>query len=447
MNPSLHISQPAPNPAFHVHPAQLFGKARAQHVVSALLTYNQGIIENNPKGANSKFEKLNQSPFVFLRGTADLMYQDFEGTDGDKPVVLCMGDVHLENYGVMETESGDLIWGLNDFDEADFAPFIWDVKRGATSTILAANENDFDSKDCFMLAQSFASAYLRAIQYGLGKKKIKVTFDILNAPKLIKKTIKKALKVQPSKWLEKDYLQPDVIPPQFKKTDEIQPLPKSLVKQRAMVIEKALENYLASLRSMHQTDLEKIEVLDLATKTGSGTGSIGLWRYYALVKAFRAGHTELLILEIKQERPSVLTPYVPKGPLLFPSEGSRVAFAENIQLPKANHYYGYTTLFQIGYLVRERSPHKKSVKLKKLTKFKDFESYVQACGSALAFAHLRANLALNEEGPETNKRMLLSIDPDTFAGELAYFSITMANRVIQDWKSFKKAFLKGLFTF
>ena len=70
MNSPLQISQPKPNPAFQVHPTQLFGKARAKHVIRALLTYNKGIIGNNPKGANIKFEKLNQSPFVFLRGTA-----------------------------------------------------------------------------------------------------------------------------------------------------------------------------------------------------------------------------------------------------------------------------------------------------------------------------------------------------------------------------------------
>ena len=46
------------------------------------------------------------------------MYRDLQGTDANMSTVLCMGDVHLENYGVMEREDDSLIWSLNDFDES-----------------------------------------------------------------------------------------------------------------------------------------------------------------------------------------------------------------------------------------------------------------------------------------------------------------------------------------
>jgi uncharacterized protein (DUF2252 family) len=447
MSTTQQLSQPQPNLKYRLHPTQLNVEARAQHVVKALLAYNKGIIKNNPTGANAKFEKLNQSPFVFLRGTADLMYRDLLGTDADKSIVLCMGDVHLENYGVMEAEDGSLIWSLNDFDEAAFAPFSWDVKRGATSTALAAKENGFSDKRCFKLAQSFAEAYFDAIRQGLDQIEAQPGFTRTQAPKLIKKLIKKAEKVDPAEWLEQEYLDSKADRPQFKETDEIQPLPKEIVTSIAAELQTALEDYLASLSNLHKTPPAKIKVLDVATKTGSGTGSIGLWRYYALVKATRANNTEMVILEIKQERCSVLSPYVGEGPLLFPSEGSRVAFAENIQLPNANPYYGYTNLAGISYLVRERSPHKRRVKLEKLNKYKDFKIYAQACGTALAYAHLRSNWVINSNGQSATQRILQSVNPDTFVVDMGRFAANMADRVTRDWQSFKQAFQAGKFTF
>ena len=77
------LHKPKVNVNYRTHPTLLDAKARQKHVVDALLDYNSGIIQSNPQGANAKFEKLRLSPFVFLRGTADLMYRDLAGTDSD----------------------------------------------------------------------------------------------------------------------------------------------------------------------------------------------------------------------------------------------------------------------------------------------------------------------------------------------------------------------------
>ncbi len=447
MNSELQLSQPQSNPDFKIHPAQLIGEARAKHIVDALLEYNSGIIKSNPTGASAKFEKLTLSPFIFLRGTADLMYQDLVGTDADMAMVLCMGDVHLENYGVMETNAGYLIWGLNDFDEAAFAPFSWDVKRGATSTILAAQERDFSNKQCIKLARAFATAYLKGIQHDADHPAAQTGFTKKNAPKLIEKLIKKAEKIDSRVWLEENYLDPTADSPQFKKTDEIQPLSKAGAASKVAEFQAAVTDYLATINGLHKTGPTKIKVLDMATKTGSGTGSIGLWRYYALVEATRNNNTEMIILEIKQERPSVLRPYVGDGPMLFSSEGARVAFAEEIHLPDANPYYGYTTFDNISYLVRKRSQHKKRVKLEKLTQFKDFRQYTEACGDALAHSHLRSNWIVSAKGQSATQRMLRPINSGTFVADIAHFAEKMAEQATQDWKSFKQAFKAGKFTF
>lgn len=53
------------------------------------------------------------------------------------PVVLAVGDLHVENFGTWRDREGRLIWGVNDFDEA--YPLAWtnDLVRLATSAHLA----------------------------------------------------------------------------------------------------------------------------------------------------------------------------------------------------------------------------------------------------------------------------------------------------------------------
>jgi uncharacterized protein (DUF2252 family) len=445
---SSKISRPEFNPNYRLHPTQRNKAARAKHVVDALLDYNSGIIEKNPSGATDKFEKLKTSPFVFLRGTADLMYRDLFGTDANMSIVLCMGDVHLENYGVMEAEDRTLLWGLNDFDESEFAPFSWDVKRGVTSTVLAARDNGFGKKKCLKLAQVFAAAYLDTIEEALGNDlETYAGFTEEQSPQVVKKVIKKAAKTDPAEWLVEKYLQPESDTRKFRLTDEIQPLSPEVIESRVEDCQGVLSGYLASFDNQGEVPPTEIRVLDVATKTGSGTGSIGLWRFYVLADATRAEQVETVILELKQERPSVLTPYVGGGPLMFSSDGARVTFAEDIHLPNANPYYGYTRLDDKSYLVRERSPYKERVKLDKLTTFKKFKQYTKACGTALALAHTRSDRAFDADEDAAERRILQSINPDTFAIDIGRFAVRMADQVTEDWKSFLKACEAGTFTF
>ena len=189
------------NHSFLSHPTQLDENARANHVFQSILKYNEGIIKNNPSGANAKFQRLQLSPFIFMRGTADLMYQDLAGTDADKALIFCIGDVHLENFGVMECEDAHLTWGVNDFDEATFAPFTWDVKRGAVSIFLATKGSNFTEKQVKKLTKIFSKSYLTQVQGGLSKN----TDDYLKIY-LIEELLQSVKKINASTWLRKYYL-------------------------------------------------------------------------------------------------------------------------------------------------------------------------------------------------------------------------------------------------
>jgi len=79
-------------------------------------------------------------PFAFLRGTFYRWAQTWAGLCKEAaaaPVVLAVGDLHLENFGTWRDEEGRLVWGVNDFDESCYLPYTSDLIRLATSARLA----------------------------------------------------------------------------------------------------------------------------------------------------------------------------------------------------------------------------------------------------------------------------------------------------------------------
>ena len=87
-----------------------------------------------------KHRKMRESAFVFLRATywrwSETILTICSGLKG-APLVLGVGDIHLENYGVWRDRDGRLIWGVNDFDEAADMPYTVDLVRLATSAMLS----------------------------------------------------------------------------------------------------------------------------------------------------------------------------------------------------------------------------------------------------------------------------------------------------------------------
>jgi hypothetical protein len=87
-----------------------------------------------------KHERLAENPFVFLRGTFYRWIQQWPAVCtkvADAPVVLSVGDLHIENFGTWRDVEGRLVWGVNDVDEACKLPYSQDLVRLAASALLA----------------------------------------------------------------------------------------------------------------------------------------------------------------------------------------------------------------------------------------------------------------------------------------------------------------------
>ena len=92
------------------------------------------------KDLDFKHQQMRLAPFSFLRATYYRWAQVFPkicAAAAKAPVVLAVGDLHVENFGTWRDIEGRLIWGINDFDEAWRLPYTHDLTRLAASALMA----------------------------------------------------------------------------------------------------------------------------------------------------------------------------------------------------------------------------------------------------------------------------------------------------------------------
>src|SRR4051794_18371338 len=130
--------------------------------------------------------RMMASPFTFYRGAAKIMAADLK----DTPVAglgaqLC-GDAHLSNFGVFASPERRLLFDLNDFDETLPGPIEYDVKRMATSFMIAARHNGFDKADAYASTLASVQAYRDAMALFAEMSTMEVWYAHLDEDTLIK---------------------------------------------------------------------------------------------------------------------------------------------------------------------------------------------------------------------------------------------------------------------
>ncbi|MCW7991118.1 hypothetical protein XF35_39390, partial [Streptomyces platensis subsp. clarensis] len=108
--------------------------------------------------------RMAASPFAFLRGSAGLMAHDLVGSPVTGITAQICGDAHAANFGLYGDARGRLVIDLNDFDETVVGPWEWDLKRLATSLVLAGREVGADEEMCRAAAFDTVGAYRRTMR-------------------------------------------------------------------------------------------------------------------------------------------------------------------------------------------------------------------------------------------------------------------------------------------
>lgn len=117
---------------------------------------------------NRKHERMAEDPFAFLRATFYVWIDRWPQVCPDlvrAPLVLGVGDLHVENFGTWRDAEGRLVWGVNDFDEACQMPYTNDLVRLAASALLAVKQNHLASPSV-AVCEAIVEGYLAALGEG-----------------------------------------------------------------------------------------------------------------------------------------------------------------------------------------------------------------------------------------------------------------------------------------
>jgi len=111
-----------------------------------------------------KHKKMSRDSFSFLRATffrwsgqIEALCPDLKGA----PVVLAVGDAHVENFGTWRDGEARLVWGVNDFDDAANIPYVFDLVRLATSAGLVPDSAAGSSDVCAAILRGYHDGLVR----------------------------------------------------------------------------------------------------------------------------------------------------------------------------------------------------------------------------------------------------------------------------------------------
>jgi uncharacterized protein (DUF2252 family) len=389
-----------------------------------------------------RFTRMSESAFAFFRGTAIVQAHDLKGTPTAGIRVQCCGDCHLMNFGGFATPERALTFDINDFDETFPAPFEWDVKRLATSFVVAARWLEFDDDDAQQVLRDLLAAY-RTAQGKFADMSVletwyaKIGFDdlaecIAGDPKTwkrLQKTVEKAEENTSEHVFHKITTTENgrvrIVdnPPLL-----FHPDPTELDVDRDVA--PFLKNYRNSLPRERQALFDRYQLLDGACKV-VGVGSVGTRCYIAL---FAGNQDDHLFLQIKEARPSVLEGLA--GPAPFPNNGERVVIGQRLMQAASDIFLGWSKAPHGDCYLRQLRDMKVAPNLTGFTPAM-LSAYARLCARTLARAHAKSGEAATIAGYLGGSEVF-----DDAVGEYAR---AYADQVEKDYDAFRSAISAGRF--
>jgi uncharacterized protein (DUF2252 family) len=379
-----------------------------------------------------RYERMSKSPFAFLRGSAIVMASDLATTPTTGVYVQACGDCHLLNFGGYATPERNLVFDLNDFDETLPAPWEWDIKRLATSFVLAGRHINISEKNCDEAARLVACSYRQHMRKYAQMGAMEIWYSRIDAGILrnfarhvqhrqrIDGYVEKALTRTSAHALPK---LTEVVRGQWRIADR-PPLmyhisPDDILEEE---VESVYQHYRQTLRDDLHVLLDRYHLVDIAIKV-VGVGSVGTRCFVALLMT---DNNEPLFLQMKEARASVLESCA--GKTNYQNHGQRIVAGQRLMQAASDIFLGWTRSERgHDFYVRQLRDMKTTVDIEELSS-SELMGYSTLCGWALARAHARSG----------DPVMISSYlgKSDTFDSAIANFATTYANQVERDYQTF-----------
>ena len=388
-------------------------------ILNKVLAYNSG---REQERLQMKLSAMQADPFVFLRGTCHLFYQDWHTALNklDSPKVWVCGDLHLENFGSFKAENGLAYFDLNDFDESALAPCLWEFTRLLTSLIVAQDTLKLKPKQTEALLESMTLTYASVLAEGKPK-----WVERKTSRGLIK-TLLSSL----SKRTDADFL-----------ADRTNAKDKGntliIDGERTLKLDKeAKEKALTLFKNAMQVTRKKdfYTPLDVARRV-AGTGSLGVERYVVLV--YGNGEGRRALIDIKATSHSALSPYLISPQPKWNNQAERV---DTIQsgaqvlppaLLKAVHVDGKS------YLIKALQPSQDRLDLSQWNgKLNVLDNIFDTMAEVSAWGHLRNAGYLGAANREA--LMQFGHQVDEWKAPTLALAKQAAKQTIEQWQEYKK---------
>jgi uncharacterized protein (DUF2252 family) len=381
-----------------------------------------------------RYGRMRTDPFAFLRGAAAVMAADLARTPATGIRVQACGDAHLANFGSYATPEGLPVFDINDFDETLPASFEWDLKRLATSLVVAGRVAQYSEKDARSLARTAARSYrehmaelaqLSPIEAWSRRVDLARAVADIDQPKLRDVMEKRLAKV-----LESGAKQFGLVEAKDGEVHirEKPPLVYHLSKH-ALPARKAFASYAETLQEDRRVLLQRHKLRDVAFKA-VGVGSVGT---FCAIGLLTAGDGSPLLLQIKEAQESVLARYA--GPSDYANHGERVVVGQRMMQAATDMFLGWTRKPIDGrhFYIRRLKDSRLADIGTRLEVSLPF--YASLCGRTLARAHGRAGDPVLLSGYAGSGTAL-----DEAISE---FAVAYADQTEKDWNGFLAAIRTG----
>src|SRR5262249_12892906 len=365
-----------------------------------------------------KYADMAESAFAFLRGTCHLFWQDWprESSLDAAPLAWISGDLHLENFGSYKGDNRLTYFDINDFDEATLAPLTWDVTRLVTSLRLAAKLHNFSPSRRRDLEKTYLSRYRGTLLEGKARWIERATAEGLVRDLLV--TVK-------------DRDRKSFLDERTRLKGRRRRVLRDLKGKNLPIGMDGWRGVEAAVASAALTKQEEgfFRVLDVKRRI-AGTGNLGLGRYVVLV-AGRGSPDGNFLIDLKENHPSALEPWLKDPRPKWPSAAERVVALQQRLQAIAPALLRPMAFSDRSWTLRELQPVDERVEIaKKRPGARELEMLMKSLGCLTAGAHLRSG---GRDGSATADALIDYGGGEAWSGQVRAYAKLYARKVRQDW--------------
>ena len=344
-----------------------------------------------PDLVSIRHHRMAVSPWNYYRGAAAVMAADLASQpDSGLAVQLC-GDAHVLNFGLWATPERNLMFDLRDFDETLPGPFEWDVKRLATSLVVAAQQNGVPRVKADAAVTGAIEAYQQRMRRYTAMPELDIWYDGIHVESLIS-YYEPADRGRVSIHIEKKQRHRTSRGAFAKLTTMAQGRPRITEDpplrvainddEQADLVGHLLTEYRQTLQADRRSLFDRFTEVDVVRQV-VGVGSVGMQVYLVLFEG-RSG-SDPLFLQVKQAGPSVYEAHL--QPSTHDNHGERVITGKRLVQSATDIFVGWGALHGRHYYVRQF----RDMKIIPTTGLiaPRLVEFATACGEALARAHAR----------------------------------------------------------